>query len=103
MARRPGASVFAAVLLGCAGCASIDVRRMATDSTPAYELRGPTLQGLSDEAAALCPHGFNTIQQWERRQETPPEANVVARWTGETSRWVGLGGGSASMTVHCKA
>lgn len=100
------AAVFAGLAAAAlaAGCASpVEVRRMATDSTPAYELHGPTLAALADQAAALCPRGFAAIQQWEHRRETPPDASAVARWTADARGWVGLGEGSASMTVQCKA
>jgi hypothetical protein len=95
-------ALLATLLAACAS--TVDVRRMATDAQPAYELRGSALTALASEAGWLCPKGYVTVQAWERQQATPPDANFVHRWWLAAERTFGaVDAGEARMTVQCKA
>lgn len=97
--RWPALAVAAAAVVLLGGCASTDVRRLATDGPAAYELRGRHLQTLGERADALCPKGHEVVRQWERRHTSP----AGDRWWEPAVAWAeGAEADQAQMTVQCK-
>jgi hypothetical protein len=89
------------VLLGA--CATTQVHSVATGAAPAYELRGPHLFGLSQQAQALCPQGYAVVRQWERQRRAGDEGNLAERWWLAASGWFDASqSDQAQMTVQCK-
>ena len=99
-----GSAVVAGLLLlfAMGGCASADVRMLATSGSPAYELRGRSLAALDEQAQWLCPKGHQVVQQWERLHSAGPEANVALQWAASAGAWLEGQGDAARLTVQCK-
>ena len=78
-----------------------DIRRVATDGPPAYDLHGRSLAELQAQAQALCSRGFEVVRQWERlsRPAGHPEGQATS-WF-KPSTWF-AGDDAAQMTVMCK-
>lgn len=99
-----GLAVCAALAaLAASGCATTQVRSMATGAAPAYELRGNNLAALGQQAQRLCPIGYSAVRQWERRRSTEIDAKPAERWWLRATGWlVPAEADAAEMTVQCK-
>lgn len=95
----------ATVLIGLAACQSVvEVRRVATDGAPAYDLRGGDLGTLQQRADRLCPHGYQAVRQWERQRQAPGDDNMIHRSWLQTEQTLGLvDADEAQMMVQCRA
>lgn len=91
------------LVLLVAGCASTQVRSVATAGAPAYELRGQTLFALDQQAQSLCPRGHTVVRQWERLRRSEDSANPADRWWLAATGWLNPAeADQAQMTVQCK-
>lgn len=85
------------------GCTYMDARLVSPDAhRPVYELRGPDLAGLQQEAARLCPQGHEITRQWSSRRQVEGD-NVATRWWNKLTDRLEDADNSAEMTVVCKA
>lgn len=92
-------------LTALAACQSVvDVRRVATDGAPAYDLRGGDLGTLQARAEALCPHGYQPVREWERQPAAPGDDNVLHRSWTQAQQTLGLTEpAEAQLLVQCRA
>jgi hypothetical protein len=98
-----GCVAAVAVALALSGCASTQLRSVATAGAPAYELRGQTLFALDQQAQGLCPRGYTVVRQWERQRRAEGDANVAERWWLAATGWLQPAeADQAQMTVQCK-
>ncbi len=93
-------------LLGlCSACSSvIEVRPLATGrvDVSAFELRGPTLPALRDQASQLCPQGAEVLRQAARNQVALVDPGRVNHWLNTASSWFEPPQREAQLMIVCK-
>ncbi len=88
-----------------AGCTQMETRLVSPDPAhPVYELRGRDLAGLNQEAARLCPKGYEVLRQWQHAQrvEAPDLAPVQKYWNRATAVF-DEDDNQAQMAIACKS
>ncbi len=82
-----------------AGCASVQVRRVGTNTgPPAYDLAGPDLGTLAAEAQRLCPQGHAVMRQWQRSDRLAGQGDASMSWVLTYD----LRPDQAQMSIACK-
>lgn len=86
------------------GCATVQVQRVAMDGPQAaYELEGTNLAALEKEAQRLCPHGHDTLRQWQNYQRLSNDQLYPVRlWDRITANLNTPTNAKAQMAVVCK-
>jgi hypothetical protein len=79
------ARALVVVAAAVTGCATVQVRSVGTNTgQPAYDLVGPSLQSLADEAGKLCPQGHAVMRQWQRSNRPVGQGDGTASGTAAT-------------------
>ena len=96
---------MALVASALTGCASVQVRSVATNTgQAAYDLRGPDLGALIAEAVRLCPQGHIALRQWGRSNRPVGESDPGTDWALRTAAFsYDLQPDQAQMSIACKA
>ena len=93
-------------LLGlCSACSTVvDVRPLATGrvDVSAFDLRGPTLPALRDQASQLCPQGAEVLRQAARDQLALVDPGRINRWLNTASSWFDPPQREAQLMIVCK-
>lgn len=101
--RQPALPILLLALSVVAGCAQMQVRRLATsDGSEVYDLRGRDPARLSAEAALRCPNGYDTLRQAQKSQALE-SALAPARWWNTGTSYLEDAGSQAQLLVSCKA
>jgi len=97
--------VLLAFAASAAGCAGVQVRSVGTNTgQAAFDLTGPNLAVLAEQAGRLCPQGYAVMRRWQISNQ-PADATVSAAATAN-SAWVlsyDLKPDQAQMSITCKA
>lgn len=94
----------AVLVISTAACSQMETRLVSPDPAhPVYELRGRDLVSLNQEAARLCPKGYDVLRQWQHAQrvEAPDLAPVQKYWNRATAVFE-EDDNQAQMAVACK-
>jgi len=97
-----GLALAASIL---AGCATVDVRSVGTNTGQrAFDLRGTGLAALDAEAQRLCPQGHEVLRQWQQYGRSEGADTTAAPSIGRfNSLAYDAVENQAQMTVVCRA
>lgn len=93
------------LLAALAGCASVQVRSVGTNTgQAAYDLTGPDLGALAAQAERLCPQGHFVMRQWARSNHPVGGGDSGSDWLWRTAALsYDLQPDQAQMSIACKA
>ena len=97
--------VLLALSASAAGCTSVQVRSVGTNTAnAAYDLTGPSLGALSAEADRLCPQGHAVLRQWQRSNR-PADASDASAASAQVAAALSydVPPDQAQMSIVCKA
>jgi hypothetical protein len=88
----------------------VQVRSVGTNTgQAAFDLTGPTLAVLGEQAGRLCPQGYDIMRQWQRSNQ-PADATATGASSAATATanlaWAlsyDLQPDLAQMSIACKA
>lgn len=95
----------ASLATALAGCGSVQVRGVGTDTgQTAYDLSGPSLGALKTQAERLCPQGHAVLRQWQRGNAAAGDSDPMTDWLLATAVLsYDLQPAQAQMSIVCRA
>ncbi len=92
---------MAGSLTGCAGQVSVAPLATGRVDIAAYELRGPGIEEVRNEAAKLCPQGAQVLRQSQSGARALPSAGMFQRVTGTLMATLDPPKMAAQLTILC--